>query len=349
VMMRQLAWFAGLMLLAGLPYVIYVGVNGGVIHYFVQGLRFSAAEAAENGLVIPPVGPGEGLERNAEGFLFFLFYLLPVTAAAVLACGWRRPGAPVTMAAIAPLVVIALLVDRGFLRDELSTRLADAIVPVVLLSAWLFGQIRAAASVGARAWLHGGALVCLGISALAMMTVGNTMEELNRASLFGGLRRMPERFADRSADLHNRFSARQMPAGTARMLVPFFQYVDRCTSPDQRILVPGFIPDVPVHAGRPFAGGRSTILPGYLDSPEDRRRLLAIVERQDVAFMVVNSRSKDSVWASYPDLADYIDTHFTPLVSYQGGGDGTLLVDVRVNRSMPSRGTDGETGWPCFR
>jgi hypothetical protein len=175
------------------------------------------------------------------------------------------------------------------------------------------------------------------------------MEELNRASLFGGLRRMPERFADRSADLHNRFSARQMPAGTARMLVPFFQYVDRCTSPDQRILVPGFIPEVPVHAGRPFAGGRSTILPGYLDSPEDRQRLLATVERENVAFMVVNSRSKDPVWASYPELADYIDTHFAPLVSYQGGGDGTLVVDVRVNRAIPSRGTDGETGWPCFR
>ena len=349
VMRRQLARFAAVSFLVALPYLVYIGINGGVIHYFVQGIRFSAAEAAENGLVIPPFGVREGLERNAEAFLFFLFYLVPVVAAAVLAFRWRRSADASAGAAIAPLIVIALLADRGFLRDELSTRLADAIVPVVLLSAWLFGHIRTASRAGTRALLYVAASVFFGVSACAMTTVGNTVEELNRASLFGGLQRMPERFLDRSADLHSRFSARQMPAGTARILVPFFQYVDRCTSPDQRILVPGFIPEVPVHAGRPFAGGRSTILPGYLDAPGERQPVLAAVERQNVPFMVVTSRSKDAVWASYPELASYIDTHFEPLVHYQIGEDASVLVDVRVNRTLTPRSTDAETGWPCYR
>ena len=349
VMLRRVAWFGAISLLVALPYLVYVGINGGVIHYFVQGLRFSAAEAAENGLVIPPFGAGEGVEGNAEAFLFFLFYVLPLAAAAWLAFTWRRSADASTLTAVAPLIVIALFVNRGFLRDELSTRLADAVVPFVLLSAWLFGQIRTVSSARTRALLHAAAFVLLGVSASAMTTVGNTVEELNRASVFGGLQRMPERFADRSADLHNRYNARQMPAGTARILVPFFQYVDRCTAPAQRILVPGFIPEVPVHAGRPFAGGRSTILPGYLDAPDERRQVLATVERQDVPFMVVTSRSKDAVWASYPELAGYIDSHFTPLVSYQIGEDLSLLVDVRVNRSMTPRGTDAETGWPCFK
>ena len=349
VMLRQLAWFGAVSLLVALPYLVYVGLNGGVIHYFAQGIRFSAAEAAENGLVIPLFGVDEGLEGNAEAFLFFLFYVLPVVAAVMLAWRGRRSGDASTAAAIAPVIAIALLVDRGFLRDELSTRLADAIVPAVLLSAWLFGQIRVASAGRSRAVLHAVAIVVLGISALAMTTVGNTVEELNRASLFGGLRRMPERFAERSTDLHNRYDARQMPAGTARILVPFFQYVERCTSPDQRILVPGFIPEVPVHAGRAFAGGRSTILPGYLDAPNERRQVLATVERQNVPFMVVTSRSKDAVWASYPELAGYVDTHFTPLVSYRIGEDLRLLVDVRVNRSLPWHGVDPGTGWPCFK
>jgi hypothetical protein len=347
VMAQQLSRFAAINLVVALPYLAYVGINGGLVQYFVQGIRFSAAEAAENGLVVPSFGGG--LEQNAEAFLFFLFYLLPIVAAAVLTVRWRRSRDATIVAAIAPLVTIALLVDRGFLRDELSTRLADAVVPAVLLSAWLFAQIHDVTSAPARVVLFGAAFAVLGVSTFAMTTVGKTVEELNRASLFGGLQRMPERFADRSADLHNRYSARQMPAGTARILVPFFQYVDRCTSPNQRILVPGFIPEVPVHAGRPFAGGRSTILPGYLDAPEDRGRLLATVERHDATFMVVNSRSKDAVWASYPELGDYIDRQFAPLVTYQAGSDGNLVVEVRVNRAMRSRRTDGETGWPCFR
>jgi hypothetical protein len=349
VMVRQLAWFAGIMVLVSLPYLVYIGINGGVTRYLVQGLRFSAAEAAENGLVVPPFGVGEGIEANAEAFLFLLFYLIPVVAAVVLAVRWRSSGDEAMLASVAPLVVIALMVDRGFLRDELSTRLADAIVPAVLLSAWLAGQIRFASSAAARGLLRTGALVFLGIVTFTVVTVGGTVEQLNRASLFGGLRRMPERFAERTAELHDRFDTREMPTGPARILVPFFRYVDRCTTPDQRILVPGFIPEVPVHAGLRFAGGRSTILPGYLDAPDERQEVLAAVERQDVPFMIVTSRSKDAVWKSYPELAGFIDTHFVPLASYRIGEDASVLVDVRVNRTLERRGLDPETGWPCYR
>ncbi len=150
VMARQVAQFAAVSLVVSLPYLVYIGINGGVVRYLVQGIRFSAAEAAENGLVVPPFGAGEGLERNAEAFLFFLFYLLPVFAAVVLAFRWRRSGEATMVATIAPLITIALLVNRGFLRDELSTRLADAIVPAVLVSAWLFVAVPSSVLQSAR-------------------------------------------------------------------------------------------------------------------------------------------------------------------------------------------------------
>ena len=50
-MLRQLATFVAIGVAVSLPFLIYVGITGGVVHYFVQGVRFSAAEAAENGLV----------------------------------------------------------------------------------------------------------------------------------------------------------------------------------------------------------------------------------------------------------------------------------------------------------
>src|SRR5439155_14859805 len=105
----------------------------------------SAAEAAENDLIVPPFGVTLGLERNSEAFLFGLFYLLPVITSLVI---WttRRRGSGTAAARLVPLVVIAFMVDRGFLRDSLETRLADAIVPVVLLYSWLFGQTSRMAS-----------------------------------------------------------------------------------------------------------------------------------------------------------------------------------------------------------
>ncbi len=348
VMLRQLATFVAIGIAVSLPFLIYIAINGGVVHYFVQGIRFSAAEAAENGLVLPPFGGGEGVEANAEAFLFFLFYVLPLIAAAAVALRWQALKGT-TRAVLASLIVIAVMANRGFLRDELSTRLADAVVPAVLLSAWLVGQIRLIAWRPTRmAWATAAAVLFF-VSSFSVVTVGKTVEQLNRASLFGGLHRMPERFVDRSAQLHDRWNERAMPAGPSGALIPFFQYLERCTTPDQRLLVPGFIPEVPVHAGRPFAGGRMTILPGYLDAPDERRQLLDTIKRQSVPFMIVTSRSKDAVWAAYPDLAGYIDTQFAPLATYIIGEDRSVVVDVRVNRQMPTTGVDAKTEWPCFR
>jgi hypothetical protein len=92
-----------------------------------------------------------------------------------------------------------------------------------------------------------------------------------------------------------------------------------------------------------------TILPGYLDTPDERAKLLETVKRQHVLFMIVTSRSKDAVWSAYPDLASYIDTDFAPLAMYRIGEDRSVVVDVRVNRTMPTTGVDAKTGWPCFR
>src|SRR5207248_3551785 len=82
---RRVAMFALLALAAAVPFVVYVSLSGGVVRYFSEGLAFSRAEAADNHLVLPPFGPGLGLETNSEAFLFFLFYVLPFAVAAVIA------------------------------------------------------------------------------------------------------------------------------------------------------------------------------------------------------------------------------------------------------------------------
>src|SRR5205823_12060490 len=103
-------------------------------------ISFSAAEAAGNHLVVPPFGAALSRAKNSEAFLFFLFYLLPLASAIVIAVTARDRDRRAVFARVVPLIAISLLVDRAFLRDELSTRLADAIVPAVLLPAWLAGE-----------------------------------------------------------------------------------------------------------------------------------------------------------------------------------------------------------------
>jgi hypothetical protein len=345
-MARRAVVFSLFLVAAALPYLVYVSLNGGVVRYLANGIAYSAAEAADNDLTVPPFGMTLDLEHNSEAFLFYLFYLLPIIAGLVI---WtmRGSGRRSVAARLMPLVVIALMVDRGFLRDYLETRLADAIVPAVLLFSWLFGQTSRITSSSRFAVARTGVLVTALISVAAVTKVGATVEQLNRASLFGGIRRLPERFVDRSEELHARYNVHQMPAGPVLRLRPFFDYVDRCTTPDQRLLLPGFIPEVAVYAQRPFAGGRTTIVPGYIDTAAEQQRLLAQVARQNVPFVVVTGKFKDPVWRSFAELGAYVDRHYRRLVTY--GTDGDRVVEVYVSETMPSSSIDPGTGWPCFR
>ena len=344
---RRVASLALLMFVAAVPYLTYVSLNGGLVRYFAQGIAFSAAEAADNHLVLPPFGQALSLAKNCEAFLFFLFYLLPVSAALVWVTTRGRDRWTV-FARIAPIIVMAILVDRAFLRDELATRLANAIVPAVLLCAWLAGEISRAASPGRRAMLRTAALAVAIVCGVAVTTVGRTEEQFNRAGLFGGLRRMPERFAERSAELHERFNERQMPSRLITPLIPFFEYVDRCTTTEHHLLLPGFSPEVAVYAGRPFAGGRYTMLKGYVDDPDARRQLQERVEAQVVPFVVIEPNYKERIWSAYPELARFIDGRFRSLVSYRSDS-GNVMVEVLVNRTLTPRAQDPATGWPCFR
>ena len=352
---RRGAWkraviFLLLVLAAALPYLIYVSANGGVFHYVANGLAYSAAEAADNDLIVPLFGAT--LQHNSEAFLFYLFYLLPIIASFAIWSRRKDSGGRSVAVRLAPLVVIALLVDRGFLRDYLETRLADAVVPAVLLYSWLFGHVWYGASSRHRKVLRTGVLVLAFIAVAAVIKVGATVEQLDRASLFGGLRRLPERFVERSQELHERFNVRQMPGGPVLRLQSFLEYVDRCTTRDQRLLLPGFIPEVAVYAQRPFAGGRSTILPGYLDDQDNRQRLVAWVAMQTVPFVVVTGKFKDPVWRAYPELGAYVAQHYRPLVTYGTDGDARAhdrVVEVYATTSLPPTSIDAATGWPCFR
>jgi hypothetical protein len=216
----------------------------------------------------------------------------------------------------------------------------------VLLFAWLCAETARIAAPRRRATARAFATVTALVGVFTVTTVGDTVEQLNRASLFGGLRRLPERFVDRSEQLHERFNLRQMPAGPVPALQSFFEYLDRCTTPDQRLLLPGFIPEVAVYAQRPFAGGRSTILPGYIDAPVERQQLLAQVATQSVPFVIVTERYKNAVWRAYPELATYVNQRYRPLVTYGPAGDDHT-VEVYRNAMMPSTSVDPATGWPC--
>jgi hypothetical protein len=136
-----------------------------------------------------------------------------------------------------------------------------------------------------------------------------------------------------------------MPTRASRLLVPFFKYVDRCTRPDDRLLVGGFMVEVPFYAQRLFAAGQE-YFGSYFESPANERFALGRLQRQRVPFALIPSDDQAEFDRSFSIVAPYVHAHYAPLTEVPVDEDQTIR--ILVSRELPVSNRDAETGWPCF-
>ena len=311
-------------------------MNGGLWNYFLTAFEQNQTEAAY-------VWPNPFAEGDAwDAQLLYVFHLLPVAALGVCAIDWKRRRADDwRIPFLISVACVAVAVNFGLIRDVLRTRIPDAIVPAVVLGAWL----------GHRAWTSRrryALLPVIGViigAGLALADAANIGEIANRAGLdtevLAQPSLLPERFAERSAQLHDRFGG--SPSRAAAALRPFFQYLDRCTTEDHRLFLGGLIPEAAYLARRPFAGG------GYehynFSSPANQRRVIERLRGQLVPFALIPSGG-DTELVDLPIVAGYLHERYALLADVSI--DGSEHVQILVDKDLPAASRDAATGWPCF-
>ena len=132
------------------------------------------------------------------------------------------------------------------------------------------------------------------------------------------------------------------PSRYSAALLPFIDYVDRCSSPADRLMVTGLYPEVYVIADRGFAGGQIAFLSGFYTDEAEQARTIGRLKRQSVPFVLLI----EDVRLAMPRLMAYVDTRYQPLAHVEV--PGTPGVQVLVERGRPHGGIDPSTGWPCF-
>jgi hypothetical protein len=273
--------------------------------------------------------------------LVYVFHLLPIVALGVALIDWRnsRRGWDTRFIVCAALMGIA--VNFGLIRDLLSARLPDAVVPAVVLGAWL-GH-RAWASARRQVWIP--ATVVLLLAAVAVGVLGNFADNLNRAGLTRRSLRNPaliaQQFAEQSAVLHDRLA--DPPSRTATALYPFFLYLNRCTTEQHRLFLGGMIPEVAYLARRPFAGG------GYehynFRSPTNQRLVIERLRKQLVPFALIPSATAAELETDLSMVAGYLRERYVPLADLPVAGDERIL--ILIDRNLQDAPRDEDTGWPC--
>src|SRR5258705_7625640 len=208
---RAAAVFTGFVALLLLPYLIYVQVHGGVWQYFRTGLEYCIREASREWHVWPRIFCDA---RPLQSAFVYELYLLPAIAIGVILAEWARADARAVVARVLPVSAVAVLVNFTFIRDPLNTRLADAIVPAVMLGAWLLARTWNASARSAFAIPI--AVMCTGLMGASVLSVGGTHQEIDRSGLLGNTEEIPGRFVERTGDLRSRFTDYQLPSQAAR-------------------------------------------------------------------------------------------------------------------------------------
>lgn len=294
------------------------------------------------------IAPALHSAANADAWLFWLFWSLPVVAAATLAVRARHRDErwPGELPLVAALILIAVFVNAGFLRDILRTRFSDAIVPPSLLGAWLLGLCWVVRW-ERRSWqraLRILTVVVLIITGAAMTTIADTGERLALTGINDGLPGLRARASAVSSLLagpHRQTLA--PPSRQAAALMPFFAYLDRCTSTRDRIIVTGEFPDLVVLSGRAFASDGAVFGAWYSSATRQDRTLARLKERPALFVLLMDARAFRT---RFPPIAAYVDEAYESMTEVPV--EGAEPVPILVLRSRASTGADAVTRWPCF-
>jgi hypothetical protein len=123
------------------------------------------------------------------------------------------------------------------------------------------------------------------------------------------------------------------------------RYIHRCTKPGDRVLVTWFGPEVPLYAGRAFAGDRWAYLP-FDNSTERQRRIVDRIQSQSVPLVFVNIEQYPQFEHYWPVLATYLGSAYAagPDIVERPGWTTRVLVRKGL---VPARRLL-LAGLPCF-
>jgi 4-amino-4-deoxy-L-arabinose transferase-like glycosyltransferase len=337
----RFATFTALVAIGLLPYAIYIGSSEGVFNFLGAAWSYSSREADRTQLNLDSLGWGH------DARLFYLSYLLPLAMLAWFAIDWRvaRRGEP---ALVVPLGALALVINVGFLRDPLPVRVADIVVPA-LCGAWLAARALQIPGTWRRRLAVAAVAIVALIAANSVRAIGSVAENLNRTDIGRGLAYAPTLLQQRTAGLQDRFSPRHVPSGRVPAMIPFFQYLDRCTTIEHRLFVAGYAPEIFTYARRLFAGGHGQFIQGYQVSDRTLQQIVERLQRQFVLFALMLS-DEESGWRAESPLVDtYIRANFAPMAEIPVDEYRTVRVLVHNGSNAIRTGTDTKTGWPCYR
>jgi hypothetical protein len=183
------------------------------------------------------------------------------------------------------------------------------------------------------------------VTVIAVTVVAETPERVERTRIgdsLPGLRARAIEVSTLLASPHRQTLS--PPSRQAAALMPFFTYMDRCTSLADRIIVTGEFPDLIVLARRQFASD-GPVFGAWYSSQARQRQTRQRLEHKP-ALLVFFSDEQRQFSGRFPIIADYVAEAYEPMADVAVEGADPLA--ILVLRGHRPAAIDAQTGWPCF-
>ena len=348
---RVAAYGALTLVLLG-PSLYWVQQHAGLVTYLQNAVSMSRRDSARTaiGWPVPSIAVTETVtanferEENTQAWLYYLFVVLAWLGPVVAVVRLRRgTGADVRDAPMLAVGLVTLLLSFVFLRGSLEARFGDMGPPLAVVAAWLasLGVEGSHRPLLRRALGAAVTAAVLAVTAPAIWTLQSVRAELERT----GLRTSPVAVVQQAARAWQelggmpeslRGSDVASPSGRAAY------YLHECTTPDDRVMVVTYAPEVGALSGRLFAGGRASFLPGFFEDERHSRFLMDRLRRESVPIVLAE---EEPYYAAYPLLPAYLRAVYVEQGRIEIDGGKQLRVLAKQER--PSR-PFGPQALPCF-
>ena len=290
------------------------------------------------------LGPGWRAHDNGLAVLFWMSWLLPAVAMAMLVAR-RHDFSTAEAATVVMIAVLALFTDIAFLRAPLHVRLPDLAVSHSILGAW----------VGATLWRwpvrrlpqflpRAGVAVTTFTVLLAIVLFAGTGSLLATTRVLEGPAAATQRWRDVSAQMRDDKPG-PVPNNPSILLLPFFEYLQACTKPQDRLLFTWYSPELYIVAKRGFAGDHRRIYRRLSDW--EQARTIARLRQERVPFVLIPLPRKTWLQESNPEIWRYIADRYVPMATLPpGDAEG---YEILRESAWTGTSTYPETGWPCVR
>src|SRR6185295_13710565 len=126
------------------------------------------------------------------------------------------------------------------------------------------------------------------------------------------------------------------------------RYVNACTTPDDRVLALGYVPELFFMSARRFAAGHVWIQPRFFDSEADQALMIERIHRARVpiAITVPEPEFTTEYVASFPQLTSMLASEYREIATTDF--DRGFRFRVLARRDLTPSGTFQPGQLPCF-